>query len=36
MDRLALTVFALFALLLVPMLGPAAPTTVVLAVEGMT
>ena len=38
MDRRALTLFALLALLLLPVLAPAAPapTTVVLAVEGMT
>ncbi len=32
----ALTVFALLALLLLATLAPAAPTTVVLAVDGMT
>jgi hypothetical protein len=36
MERRALTVFTLLALLLLPMLASAAPTTVVLAVEGMT
>jgi hypothetical protein len=36
MDRRALAVFALLALLLLPILAPAAPTTVVLAVDGMT
>jgi hypothetical protein len=36
MDRRALIVFALLALLLLATLAPAAPTTVVLAVDGMT
>jgi hypothetical protein len=36
MNRRALTVFALLALLLLATLAPAAPTTVVLAVDGMT
>jgi hypothetical protein len=36
MDRRALTVFALLALLLLATLAPAASTTVVLAVDGMT
>jgi hypothetical protein len=36
MDRRALTVFALLAVLLWVTLAPAAPSTVVLAVEGMT
>ncbi len=36
MDRHALTVFALLTVLLLVTLAPAAPTTVVLAVDGMT
>jgi hypothetical protein len=36
MNPRAITVFALLALLLLATLAPAAPTTVVLAVDGMT
>ncbi len=36
MNPRALTVFVLVALLLLATLAPAAPTTVVLAVDGMT
>jgi hypothetical protein len=36
MNPHAITVFAVLALLLLATLAPAAPTTVVLAVDGMT